>query len=187
MTKKHVLVALVAASVLAGGSMALAGPHGGPGSCWNGPAYMADGPADGPGWRHHRDFRGPRHWGDGYGPHHWGARGACWGYAQLTPEKQAAFDKIMDEVQPRLADLRTQFRVKRMELGALSRNANATGDDIHKVAAELQQLGKAINAERQALHARLEKEVGPMPCPGPRYGNGPRFDDGPRRGGQWNR
>ena len=186
MTKKHVLVALVAASVLAGVSVALAGPHGGPGTCWNGPAAM-DCPADGSGWRHHGEFRGPRPRGDGYGPHHWGARGACWGYAQLTPEKQAAFDKIMDEVQPRLADLRTQFRVKRMELGALSRNANATGDDIHKVAAELQQLGKAINAERQALHARLEKEVGPMPCPGPRYGNGPRFDDGPRRGGQWNR
>ena len=197
MAKKPLLVALVAASVLAGGSMALAAPNG-TGVCWNGPAYMGDCPAGGPGW-HHREFRGPRHWGGGNGFHHWGARGAGWGYAQLTPEKQAAFDKIMDETQPRLAELRTQFRVKRLELEALSNNANATSNDIHKVAEELQQIGQAINKEHQAMQARLEKEVGPMPCvgprygagprfnDGPRYGAGPRFDDGPRRGGgQWN-
>ena len=183
MTKKYVLVALVAASVMAGGSLALAGPHGGPGACWNGPAAMEDGPAGGPGWRHHPDFRGPHHWGGGYGPHHWGAPGACWGYAQLTPEKQVAFDKIVDEIQPRLDELRMQFRVKHMELNALSRNPNTTRDDIHKAADELQQLGTAINKERQAMYTRLEKEVGPLPCNGPRFGFGPRFGDGPRYGG----
>ena len=75
MTRKHLLVAFVAASVLAGGSVALAAPHG-QGACWNGPAAMGDCPADGSGWYHHRDFRGPRHWGGGNGFHHWGARGA---------------------------------------------------------------------------------------------------------------
>ena len=180
MTKKHVLVALVAASVLAGGSMALAGPHGGPGACWNGTAaMMGDGPAGGPGWRHHPEFRGQRHWGGGYGPHF---RGACWGYEQLTPERQAAFDKIMNESRPQMDELRMQFRIKRMELDALSRNANATSGDIRKTADELNQLGAAISQQSQAVHARIEKEVGPLLC------NGPHFDGGPRRGGgYWGR
>ena len=181
MTKKYLLVTLVAASVLAGGSVALAGPHG-PGNCWNGgPAYMDNGPMDGPGWYHHREFRGSRHWGGGYGAQRWDGRGACWGYEQLTPERRAAFDKIMNESQPRLDELRMQFRVKRMEMDALSRNPNATGADIHNAAEDLNRLGTTINQERQAVQLRIEKEVGPLPC------GGPHFNDGPRRGGGYYR
>lgn len=107
-------------------------------------------------------------------------------YSQLTPEKQQLFRSIMMEHQDKVAPLRDQLKVKRMELKALSRNPNTQPEHISKVSAEIGDLMSKIRAEKTAIRVRLDKEVGFMPpmMMGDMPGHGKCFHKGNDHGGR---
>lgn len=129
----------------------------------------------------------------------------------LTPEKQAAVEKIVDKHHVKLVELREQIWAKQTELQALSRSGKAERSDIQSLISDISKLRTAMNAERDALRAEIEKETGiksfgrgyhrggygggegcpglssggcsgPGGCPGGGPGTGPGAGFGPRGG-----
>jgi len=87
--------------------------------------------------------------------------GAGGGWAQLTPEKQAAFQKIHDAFAAKTAQMRAELGVKMAELNAL---AVAPTPDQAKIEALTKQIGEIkgkLLAERTAFRIQVAKEVGP--------------------------
>lgn len=78
----------------------------------------------------------------------------------LTPEKQAAVEKIVDKHHVKLVELREQIWAKQTELQALSRSGKAERSDIQSLVNEISKLRTATNAERDAMRAEIEKETG---------------------------
>ena len=95
------------------------------------------------------------------GPHHWqsGPR-TEYVYNNLTPEKQAQFDAIMDDFAKRTASLRDKIEAKRIELRTLGNAATPDSRAIGKASEELVALRNEFAKERQALNERISKEVG---------------------------
>lgn len=99
--------------------------------------------------------------GAGVGP----GAGGCPGYgggpmAQLTPEKQAAFQKLHDAFAAKTAQLRADLGVKRAELNAL---AVAPTPDQAKIEALSKEIGGMIGklmAERTEFRIQVTKEIG---------------------------
>ena len=81
-------------------------------------------------------------------------------YAALSPEKQAAVNKILDKHHVKLQELRDQIWAKHTELQALSQSGKAERSDIQSLIADIAKLRTAMNSERDALRAELEKETG---------------------------
>lgn len=81
-------------------------------------------------------------------------------YAALTPEKQAAVNKILDKHHLKLQELREQIWAKHTELQALSQSGKAERADIQSLVSDISKLRTAMNTERDALRADLEKETG---------------------------
>ncbi len=116
-------------------------------------------------------------------------------YNQLTPEKQAAADKVIAKHEKKLNDLSEQYWAKRTELDALSASGKAERADIQALVAEMSKIRGQIADEHKALSAELTKETGVEfgqssgmgpgmgrgGCPG--YGGGAGPDDCPRAGG----
>ena len=103
--------------------------------------------------------------GDGMGGGQGGGQGGCpgmgGGMAQLTPEKQAAFQKIHDAFAAKTAQMRAELGVKMAELNAL---AVAPTPDQAKIDALTKQIGDIkgkLLSERTQLRIQLAKEVGP--------------------------
>lgn len=101
--------------------------------------------------------------GPGSGPG--GGQGNCPGYgggmAQLTPEKQAAFQKLHDAFAAKTAQMRADLGVKMAELNAL---AVAQTPDQAKIEALTKQIGELkgkLLAERTQFRIQVAKEVGP--------------------------
>jgi len=92
--------------------------------------------------------------------------GGCPGYgngpmAQLSPEKQAAFQKLHDAFAAKTAQLRADLGVKRAELNAL---AVAPTPDQAKIEALSKEIGGMIGklmAERTEFRIQVTKEIGP--------------------------
>ena len=80
--------------------------------------------------------------------------------AQLTPEKQEAYRKIMDAFQSKMTPLREAMWQKRLELKALSPNPNTQPDEIKALVKEIGTLHTQMRTEYEALKNRLEKEIG---------------------------
>ncbi len=78
----------------------------------------------------------------------------------LTPEKQAAVEKIVDKHHVKLVELREQIWAKQTELQALSRSGKAERSDIQSLIADISKLRSAMNAERDTMRAEIEKETG---------------------------
>ncbi|MBN2140467.1 MAG: periplasmic heavy metal sensor [Desulfovibrionaceae bacterium] len=95
-------------------------------------------------------------------------------YAQLSPEKQALVDKVMDQHQAKSHDLREKMWAKRTELDALVRSGKAEKKDIQSLVQEMTRLRSEMHTEREALRAELTKETGIEP---PRRGLGPGFGE----------
>jgi zinc resistance-associated protein len=98
-------------------------------------------------------------YGKGYG------RGGCPGYgagaaAQLTPEKQAAVDKIIESYTPKFSELRNEMWTKHATLQALVNGGNADEKKIGKLTSELTQLRDQMWDMREKMSAELEKETG---------------------------
>lgn len=118
-------------------------------------------------------FAGPGH-GRGYGP------GMGSFYANLTPEKQAAVDKIFEKHQKKFTELREQYWAKSTELDALTRAGKAEKGDIQALVADLGKIRAQIDQEREALGAEVSKETG---VKFPAYGYGMMGGHGMMGGG----
>ena len=87
--------------------------------------------------------------------------GAGGGMTQLTPEKQAAFQKIHDAFAAKTAQMRAELGVKMAELNAL---AVAPTPDQAKIDALTKQIGEIkgkLLSERTQFRIQVAKEVGP--------------------------
>ena len=129
--------------------------------------------------------------GPGYG------RGNCGGpgygansaYSQLTPEKQAAVDKIYEKYTPKFTELRDQMWTKHSTLQAMINGGQADEKKIGKLTAEITTLRTQMRDMGQAMSDELVKETGitagrgygscpaygQASCPGGGQGRGPGF------------
>jgi len=95
--------------------------------------------------------------GSGYG------RGGCQNnpaYQQLTPEKQAAVDKIVESYVPKFTELRTEMWTKHATLQAMVNGGNADEKKIGNLTAELTKLRDNMFDLRDKMATDLEKETG---------------------------
>ncbi|QGY40092.1 periplasmic heavy metal sensor [Pseudodesulfovibrio cashew] len=100
--------------------------------------------------------------GPGYG------RGGCGGpgygqgaaYTQLTPEKQAAVDKIYEKYDGKFDELRTEMWTKRATLQAMINGGNADEGKIGKLTTDLTNLRDKMWDLRKSMSDELVKETG---------------------------
>lgn len=143
------LVMAAMATVMLTASLALARPGGGP--------------AGGPGGAG----------GPGYGPCGGGA-----GFAQLSPEKQAAYQKLAEAFYNKTAQTRAAVGVKRAELYAASVAQNPDTAKIDALSKEIGDLTGKLIAERTQFRIQVSKEIGVLPM-----GGGHGFGHGGAMGG----
>ena len=106
--------------------------------------------------------------GPGYGPGN--GRGGCgaWGaqagpqgwYGQLTPEKQAAVQKIFENYRPKFDEVRTSMQAKHNVLRAMVNGGQADEQKITKITQDISNLRDKMFNLRQALNNDLSKETG---------------------------
>lgn len=123
--------------------------------------------------------------GPGYGRGGCGGPGYGYGNApvdQLTPEKQAAVDKIMEKFQQKQLQLRDKASAAHIKLEALSNSGNVDEGRIDSLVAELSKIRTQMWENRTAMAKEIEAETGiqfqgrrgpgygPGYCAG--YGNG---------------
>lgn len=100
--------------------------------------------------------------GPGYG------RGGCGGpgagsnsaYSQLSPEKQAAVDKIFEKYAGQMSELRTAMWTKHSVLQAMVNGGEANEKKIGKLTSEITQLRDQMFTVRQQMSDELVKETG---------------------------
>ncbi len=107
-----------------------------------------------------RPGSGPGNAGGAYGP------GNCPGYGagymnQLSPEKQAAFQKLHDAFAAKTAQMRADLGVKRAELNALTVAENPDQAKIATLTKEIGDLQGRLLAERTQFRIQVTKEIGP--------------------------
>ena len=112
--------------------------------------------------------------GQGRGPG--GGMGSL--YAGLTPEKQAAVDKIFEKHQKKIFELREQYWAKDTELDALTASGKAEKADIQSLVADMSKIRLQLDQERQTLFTELSKETGVKFGPGGGFGPGMGFGPG---------
>lgn len=91
--------------------------------------------------------------------------GNCWNQntqqvQNVTPEQQAAIQKIMNDSDKRLDPLMEQMQAKRMELNALSGNTNAKPEIITKLSAEIASLQTQIRNEMNTRNDSIVAQGG---------------------------
>lgn len=104
-----------------------------------------------------------------------GNNGACYyngGYLNLTPEKRAAVDKLVQEYTAAMAPLREQLQAKRLELDALSRNPNSQPESISKLAGEVAKLSSQLRNSGVEFRGKMAQELGVEAMPGAMGGYG---------------
>jgi len=107
--------------------------------------------------------------GPGYGH----GRGPGMGfYDNLTPEKQAAVDKIFDKHEKKIVELSDQYWAKNTELEALTASGKAERADIQGLVADLAKVRAQLRQEHDALATELSKETGMKFGPGMGMGRG---------------
>jgi len=109
--------------------------------------------------------------GQGYG------RGGCPGYGsgaynQLTPEKQAAVDKIFESYRPKFTELRNEMWTKHATLQAMVNGGEADEKKIGKLTSELTELRDTMWNMREKMAVELEKETGIKGFGARSYGRG---------------
>jgi zinc resistance-associated protein len=100
--------------------------------------------------------------GDGMGGGQGGGMGGCGGMAQLTPEKQAAFQKLHDAYAAKTAQMRADLGVKMAELNALSVGQTPDQAKIDATTKQIGELQAKLLSERTQLRIQVAKEVGPV-------------------------
>lgn len=103
-----------------------------------------------------------------------GGQGGCpgmdGGWGQLSPEKQAAFQKLHDAFAAKTAQLRADLGVKLAELNALSVGTSPDQAKIDAVTKQIGDLQAKLLSERTQFRIQVAKEIGPGVagggCPG---------------------
>ena len=90
---------------------------------------------------------------------------------QLSPEKRALFESIIDEHRKDVRPLRNTMWQKRTELKALSANPNTKPETLTAIVAEMADARVKLQEKGDALRARIKKEVG-IDFPPSRFGQG---------------
>lgn len=98
--------------------------------------------------------------GDGMGGGQGGGMGNCGGMTQLTPEKQAAFQKIHDAYAAKTAQMRADLGVKMAELNALSVGQTPDQAKIDAVTKQIGELQAKLLSERTQFRIQVSKEIG---------------------------
>lgn len=116
--------------------------------------------------------RGP---GAGYG----GPCGGPGAAVQLSPEKQAAFQKLHDAYYAKTVQMRATLQVKRAELNAAAVATTPDQGKIDALAKEIGDLQGKLLAERTHFRVQVAKEIGPEAASCLRgYGHGGRGGHG---------
>lgn len=95
-----------------------------------------------------------------------GGRGACLdpernpAVAQLTQEKRDLLTSIMDEHRKEMQPLRDAMWEKRTLLKALSANPNTKPETVTALVREMSDLRGQMQTKREAVEARVRKDVG---------------------------
>lgn len=79
---------------------------------------------------------------------------------ELSEEKRAALNTLMEECRAAMEPLREQLEAKRLELNALSGNPNARPDDISRLAKETAALHTKIRSVGRNFRDKAQKELG---------------------------
>ncbi|CCH48863.1 Spy/CpxP family protein refolding chaperone [Pseudodesulfovibrio piezophilus] len=101
--------------------------------------------------------------GPGYGH---GRRGACGGngpnsaYSQLSPEKQAAADKIFQKYADQMSELRTAMWTKHSTLQAMINGGDANEKKIGKLTSEISELRDKMRDMRGQMGEELAQATG---------------------------
>lgn len=98
-------------------------------------------------------------YGKGYGRGGCG-NGANSAYSQLTPEKQAAVDKIVEKYSDQFSNLRTEMWTKHSTLQAMVNGGNADEAKIGKLTTELRDLRDKMVDLRAKMSDELVAETG---------------------------
>ncbi len=104
-----------------------------------------------------------------------GNYGACYynaGYQDLTPEKRAAVDKLIQDHVAEVTPLREQLQAKHLELNALSANPNAKPDQISRLSGEVAELSSRLNDTAVSFREKMAAETGFEAMPYGGYGRG---------------
>jgi len=96
------------------------------------------------------------------GPGMMGGYGGGYGYQSLTPEKQAAAQKIFANYQSQTVGLRQQLIVKRSELNALIYGDKPDDAKVQTLTKEISDLQAKLYTAQVALQRQLAKEDIPM-------------------------
>lgn len=151
----HVIIGLMTVALLGMAAVSFAGMHGGKG----GMGGMGCGMNCGGGMMMGQSMDGGcggMMMGKGHGKKHGGK-----GFMQnLTPEQQEKFGALREEFVKKTEPLRADMWAKHTELQALTNNPKVEPKYITKLVQELKELNLAMQAERTAFHAQVEKEVG---------------------------
>lgn len=86
--------------------------------------------------------------------------GPGWQHPEISPEKQAAFDKIATDFEAKMRPLRNDMWAKRTELDYLARTSNADAKAISKLVGELKNLREKAQALQAEYAAKLSKDLG---------------------------
>lgn len=89
-----------------------------------------------------------------------GGRGAGQGQYQPSVEQRATIQKIVDAHQGKMYELREKIWAKHTELQALSNSGKAEKSDIQSLVSDISKLRDAMNKERLAMSAEIEKQTG---------------------------
>ncbi len=100
------------------------------------------------------------------------------GYQNLTPEKRAAVDRLIQEHTAATAPLREQLQAKRLELDALSRNPNVKPDKLSKLSGEVAELSARLRSSGDEFRAKIAAETGVKSAPRGMMGYGRGHMDG---------
>jgi hypothetical protein len=106
---------------------------------------------------------------------------------QLSPEQQAAYQKLVQEHVAKIAPIRAALQVKKAELGAVTIDPKADQAKIAGLAKEIGTLKGQMAEEGATFRVKLIKEFGPLAmggCGGPGMGGGrgPGMGRGPGNG-----
>lgn len=103
--------------------------------------------------------------GYGYGYHHpEGPRGYYqggpgWNHPDVTPEKRAAYEKIMTEYRAKIQPIQNDICAKQMELDYLSQNGQSDAKSVTSMVAELKALREKAQALNNTTAGRLAKDL----------------------------
>lgn len=78
----------------------------------------------------------------------------------LSPEKQAAVQKIIEAHQDKLYELREKIWAKHAELQALSNSGKGDKADIQNLISDISKLRDAMHKERLAIRTEIEQQTG---------------------------